>query len=208
MNNEIEGVEDDALSGLLRMNSLKPTTNDFVLGVTASGLTSFVWGSMFAAYRAGCCTGLLSFNPHIIPRFRLQHLIRFDCGPEILTGSTRLKCGTISKVVLNMISTASMVQLGTFRILSFYENPLLFQFSWYLGQSGKCMSNLMTDVQPTNAKLKQRLANILVDLAKDDPSIPQSINSHEAHQLLIQHNYKIRSAIQQLRSESSIKFRD
>lgn len=109
---EIEGVEDNALGGLLALGALKPTLHDFVLGISASGHSAFVWGALFAAQQASAQTALISFNPNFRPRIELKHLIQIDCGPEVLTGSTRLKCGTLTKMVLNMISTSVMVQLG------------------------------------------------------------------------------------------------
>ena len=109
---EIDGVEDNALGGYLAVGALKPTAQDLVFGISASGQTPFVWGALFAAQQASAQTALLSFNPNFRPQMELKHLIQIDCGPEVLTGSTRLKCGTLTKIILNMVSTSSMVHLG------------------------------------------------------------------------------------------------
>lgn len=79
----------------------------------------FVWSALYAAIKHGAHTGLLTFNEFIKPKLALDHLILVSSGPEILTGSTRLKCGTLTKVILNMISTAAMIKLGRFDFLAF-----------------------------------------------------------------------------------------
>lgn len=138
----IEGAEDDAAAGgrALRRRGVGP--KDVVIGITASGTTPFVWGALNAARERRARTVLLCFNPYlVIPRRqRPTVVLALDLGPEVLTGSTRLKCGTATKLVLNVISTLAMVQ------------------------HGKVMSNLMVDVAPTNVKLRARAVRIVGEL--------------------------------------------
>ncbi len=113
-----------------------------VIGIAASGRTPFVWGALHQARRLGAQTGLVSFNPYL--EFHAAHrpdfVIAVDVGPEVLTGSTRLKAGTATKLLLNMFTTLAMVQLG------------------------KVVSNLMVDLNPSNRKLRQRAIRIVREL--------------------------------------------
>jgi N-acetylmuramic acid 6-phosphate (MurNAc-6-P) etherase len=112
---------------------------DVVIGIAASGTTPFVWGALRESKRRMARTVLVCFNPYL----RISRSLRPDIvvvpniGPEILTGSTRLKAGTATKLVLNVFSTLTMVQIG------------------------KVRSNLMVDVKASNAKLRQRAARIV-----------------------------------------------
>ena len=138
----VEGAEDDAFAGAEAVRFRGVTDKDVVIGIAASGRTPFVWGALHAARRAGAATILICFNPRL--RFdrttRPDLVIDPEVGPEILTGSTRLKAGTATKLVLNIISTLAMVRLG------------------------KVISNLMVDVNPANTKLRDRAARILEEL--------------------------------------------
>jgi N-acetylmuramic acid 6-phosphate etherase len=138
----VEGVEDDAGAGGRAVAFRGVSARDAVVGIAASGRTPFVWGALREARRRGAATVLLCFNPHVeIPRDeRPVIVIAADVGPEILTGSTRLKAGTATKLVLNVLSTLAMVRLG------------------------KVKSNLMIDVKASNAKLRDRAVRILEDL--------------------------------------------
>ena len=138
----VEGAEDDAPAGARAMIEKKISGRDVVLGIAASGTTPFVWGALAEAKQRRAKTVLLCFNPHLeIPRrMRPNLVIAPDLGPEVLTGSTRLKAGTATKLVLNAITTLAMVQLG------------------------KVASNLMVDVKPSNAKLRDRAVRILCEL--------------------------------------------
>ena len=109
------------------------------MGIAASGRTPFVWGGLKAASRRGATTVLWSFNPSlVIPRCdRPNAVIAVNVGPEVLTGSTRLKAGTATKLVLNLCTTLAMVQLG------------------------KVRSNLMVAVSASNVKLRDRATRIL-----------------------------------------------
>jgi N-acetylmuramic acid 6-phosphate (MurNAc-6-P) etherase len=115
-----------------------------VVGIAASGRTPFVWGALHEARRRGASTALLCFNPGIQP---LRDgppdvLLAIDTGPEVLTGSTRLKAGTATKVVLNILTTLAMVRRG------------------------KVVGNLMVDLNPSNAKLRDRAARIVMELSR------------------------------------------
>jgi N-acetylmuramic acid 6-phosphate etherase len=138
----IEGAEDDAPAGGAAVAARGVSRRDVVVGIAASGRTPFVWGALAEARRRGAATILLCFNPHVvIPRGQRPTLvIAPDVGPEILTGSTRLKAGTATKLVLNVFTTLAMVRLG------------------------KVRSNLMIDVRATNAKLRDRAVRIVVAL--------------------------------------------
>lgn len=137
-----EGAEDDAVAGAVAIESRGVNSRDVVLGIAASGRTPFVWGALAAARKAGATTALLCFNPHLeIPRQqRPDVVLALDVGPEILTGSTRLKAGTATKLVLNILTTLAMVQIG------------------------KVMGNLMVDLNPSNEKLRDRAARIVMEL--------------------------------------------
>lgn len=135
----IEGAEDDAEAGARAVAFRGVRPRDVVVGIAASGRTPFVWGALQAAQARGATTILLSFNP----RLRLARsgrpdlLITPNVGPEVLTGSTRLKAGTATKIVLNLLTTLAMVRLG------------------------KVVSNLMVDLNPANTKLRDRAVRIV-----------------------------------------------
>lgn len=139
----IEGAEDDREAGAKALSCRRISRRDIVVGIAASGTTPFVWGALARAKSVGAATILLSFNPHLeIPRSaRPTVRITPEIGPEVLTGSTRLKAGTATKLVLNLLSTLTMVQLG------------------------KVTGNLMTDLRPSNAKLRQRAVGIVRELS-------------------------------------------
>lgn len=138
----VEGAEDNAEAGRAAIEFRGVTANDVVVGIAASGRTPFVWGALRAAKSLGARTILLCMNPQItVPRQdRPGLIIAPDVGPEVLTGSTRLKAGTATKLVLNLLTTLAMVRLG------------------------KVVSNLMVDVDPTNTKLRDRAVRIVCDL--------------------------------------------
>src|SRR6185436_537269 len=110
---------------------------DVVLGLTASGRTPYVGGALAAARARGALTVLITANPRAELAGQVEHVLAVDTGPEVITGSTRLKAGTAQKLVLNGFSTAVMVRLGR---------------TW---------SNLMVDMVATNAKLRGRVIRIL-----------------------------------------------
>ncbi len=148
----VEGAEDDAAAGARAVEFRGITPRDVVVGIAASGRTPFVWGALGAAQRRGAKTVLLCFNPHLkIPRgSKPDVVIAPDTGPEILTGSTRLKAGTATKLVLNIFTTLAMVQLG------------------------KVCSNLMVDLNPSNVKLRDRAVRIVRELTGADAAAAQA----------------------------------
>jgi N-acetylmuramic acid 6-phosphate etherase len=142
----VEGAEDDYDAGGRAVEFRGVGRRDVVVGIAASGRTPFVWGALRAAKERGAATVLLCFNPHLrIPRaIRPDVVIAPDLGPEVLTGSTRLKCGTATKLVLNLLTTLGMVRLG------------------------KVLGNLMVDLNPSNTKLRERAVRIVRELTGAD----------------------------------------
>jgi N-acetylmuramic acid 6-phosphate etherase len=142
----VEGAEDDPQAGSRAIQFRRVTGKDVVVGIAASGRTPFVWGALAEAKKRRAHTVLIYFNPGLkIPRdFRPTVTIAPNIGAEVLTGSTRLKSGTATKLILNMLTTLSMVRLG------------------------KVMSNLMIDVKASNVKLRDRAARIVSELTGCD----------------------------------------
>jgi N-acetylmuramic acid 6-phosphate etherase len=142
----VEGAEDDPLAGARTIQFREITRRDVVVGIAASGRTPFVWGALGEARRRGAKTVLLSFNPFLkIPRaLRPDVVITPNVGPELLTGSTRLKSGTATKLILNIFTTLAMVRIG------------------------KVISNLMVDLNPSNTKLRDRAIRIVQELRHVD----------------------------------------
>lgn len=142
----VEGAEDDARAGREAMRGRGVGRCDVVVGIAASGRTPFVWGALAGAKESGARTILMTFNPHLVlpRRHRPDVCLAPDLGPEILTGSTRLKCGTATKIMLNILSTLSMVRLG------------------------KVAGNRMIDLNPSNIKLRARAVRIVRELAGCD----------------------------------------
>jgi len=137
----IEDAEDDPHGAIQALNELRANRKDIVIGVAASGTTPFVVGGVRHASQKGIWTCGIA-NNRSCPLFEVaDHSIFLDTGPEILTGSTRLKAGTAQKMALNRISTGAMVL------------------------SGKVIENLMVDVKANNSKLKDRCARIVKELA-------------------------------------------
>ena len=142
----VEGAEDDPEAGARAIRFRDVRSNDVVVGIAASGRTPFVWGALAEARRRQARTILLCFNPFLTvpPRMRPTVMIMPNIGPEVLTGSTRLKSGTATKLVLNVLTTLAMVRLG------------------------KVMSNLMIDVKASNVKLRDRAARMVCELTGCD----------------------------------------
>ncbi len=138
----VEGAEDDHEAGGQAIAFRGVTSKDVVVGIAASGRTPFVRGALREAKRRGAKTALIAFNPYLqFPaNERPTVLICPRVGPEVLTGSTRLKAGTATKLILNMLTTIAMVRLG------------------------KVISNLMVDLNPSNAKLRDRATRIVATL--------------------------------------------
>ena len=135
---EQEAAEDDAESGRRDVHSLGVGATDAVIGVSASGRTPYVLGAVEAARAAGAYTACVVCVEGSELGRRAEREIAAVVGPELLAGSTRLKAGTAQKLVLNMISTISMIRLG------------------------KTFDNLMVDVSATNEKLRVRVQRIVM----------------------------------------------
>ena len=133
-----EGVEDHYEEGARAVNRLRPLKNDVVIGVSASGMTQFVLGGLTRARRAGSKIIFITCDPRTELQTFVDLTISPGVGPEVIAGSTRLKAGTATKIVLNMLTTGAMVR------------------------TGKTYGNLMVDVQTGSEKLKDRARRIIV----------------------------------------------
>ncbi|WP_399629057.1 N-acetylmuramic acid 6-phosphate etherase [Sporosarcina sp. SG10008] len=140
----VEGAEDSVNMGALDMESASVCDKDTVIGIAASGRTPYVIGALDYAREKGAKTVAISCNKGAEISKHAEMVIEVETGPEILTGSTRLKAGTAQKLVLNMISTASMIGIG------------------------KVYENLMVDVQSTNEKLTERSKRIIMEATQVD----------------------------------------
>lgn len=134
----VEGAEDSLTLAEEDFKKLNLNTNDTVVGIAASGRTPYVIGGLKYAQSVGAKTVSVACNKKAKISGYAQIPIEVDCGPEILTGSTRLKAGTAQKLILNMLSTVSMIGIG------------------------KVYQNLMVDVQATNEKLEERSKRIIM----------------------------------------------
>jgi N-acetylmuramic acid 6-phosphate etherase len=139
-----EGVEDNYEEGARSVNRLDPTRRDVVIGVSASGMTQFVRGALTRARRAGSKIMFVTCDPHTELQTFVDLTIAPEVGPEVIAGSTRLKAGTATKIVLNMLTTAAMVRIG------------------------KTYGNLMVDVQMGSQKLRDRARRIVMAVTSLD----------------------------------------
>ena len=138
LHSSAENAEDSVVEGINLINK-KINKNDFVLGISASGGASFVNAALKQAKKIGASTGLLTCN-NINNNPYFDHLICVVVGPEIITGSTRMKAGTATKMILNMISTTSMIKLN------------------------KTYGNIMVDLKISNQKLLDRGIRIISEI--------------------------------------------
>lgn len=134
----IEGAEDNREQGKLDLQAIQCNEKDVVVGIAASGRTPYVLGGLEYANKLGAVTISIASNPNSAMAQIAKIAIDTIVGPEVLTGSSRMKSGTAQKLVLNMLTTASMVQIG------------------------KCYQNLMVDVQASNQKLRARAIRIVM----------------------------------------------
>jgi len=144
LHRSVEGAEDEESVGALAMDERGTKDVDVVIGISASGRTPFVLGALGRAKSLGAKTILLTCNPGTRGDELGNLAIHLAVGPEILTGSTRLKAGTATKVALNIISTGAMVALG------------------------KVRGNLMIDLHTSSTKLRDRAVRLVADLANCD----------------------------------------
>ena len=142
----VEGAEDDLAGGKQAIEFRRVGAKDVIVGISASGHAPFVWGCLGEAKRRGATTVLICCNPACRDHPLLDKAILPDTGPEILTGSTRLKSGTATKLILNMITTLAMTH------------------------SGKVIGNLMIDLNPSNTKLRDRAVRIVQEITGADES--------------------------------------
>ena len=108
----VEHAEDDAERGWEDLEAYKPSAEDSVIGIAASGTTPYVIGAIEQARKRGLLTGCITSNPHTPLAAAAEYKIETIVGPEFVTGSSRMKSGTAQKMVLNMISTTLMVKMG------------------------------------------------------------------------------------------------
>ncbi len=147
----VEGAEDDREMGGRMLDERKLDSKDIVCGIAASGRTPFVLGALEHAQKLGAATLLITCNPGRSKTTRFDAEIDLATGPEIISGSTRLKAGTVTKVALNILSTCCMALLG------------------------KVRGNLMIDLRASNAKLKERAVQMVCQLRGCEPAQAREI---------------------------------
>lgn len=135
-----EGAEDDSHAATIDLNKINLNANDIVVGIAASGRTPYVLGGLEFANNVGCKTVSISCNAQSPISLIADTAISPIVGPEVLTGSSRMKAGTAQKLVLNMLSTGAMIK------------------------TGKVYQNLMVDVKASNEKLVTRSENIIIEV--------------------------------------------
>ena len=135
----IENAEDDELKGWNDLQKHSINKNDFVVGIAASGTTPYVLGAIKNCFQNQIPTGCITCNPGSPLSKICQYPVVVEVGPEVITGSSRMKAGTAQKLVLNMISTTAMILIG------------------------KVEGNKMVDMQLTNKKLSKRAVNIVME---------------------------------------------
>jgi N-acetylglucosamine-6-phosphate deacetylase len=197
----VENAEDDREGGAAAIDALVVDERDAVVGIAASGRTPFVLGAVAAARAAGSLTIGLACNAGTPLAAAAELPIEVVVGSEILAGSTRLNAGTAQKIVLNVLSTASMVQLG------------------------KTYGGLMIDLRATNAKLRVRAARIVAEIAQvslDEAeaaleradwrakpaaaALLGNVEPGEAEALLARHGGRLRDALEELGPKKSGEF--
>lgn len=186
----IEDAEDNVQQGQADLEEIDFSARDVLVGIAASGRTPYVLGALNYAKQLGATTVSIASNPKSKMAEVADIAIETVVGPEVLTGSSRMKSGTAQKLVLNMLTTASMVLIG------------------------KCYQNLMVDVQASNEKLKARALKIVMEatecdneaaanvLAKANGQVKLAIlmqlsglDALEAQSLLDKSNGKLRQAL-------------
>lgn len=145
----IEGAEDSKAQAVVDLQTIQFSSKDVLVGIAASGRTPYVIGALEYAKSLGSVTVSIASNPNSAMANIVDIAIDTVVGPEVLTGSSRLKSGTAQKLVLNMLTTASMILMG------------------------KCYQNLMVDVQASNEKLKARAIRIVIQATDCDKAIAE-----------------------------------
>jgi len=185
----LEGAEDNKEKAIEDLKAINLSNKDILVGIAASGRTPYTLSALGYANSLGAVTGCVVNSPQSAMEQEAKYAIVAESGPEVVTGSTRMKAGTAQKLVLNMLTTASMIQIG------------------------KVYSNLMVDVQPTNDKLVQRAKNIIAELTGVSPeeaaeslqtyktpkaailALLTSTEGDEVHRLLDKHDGHLKKAI-------------
>jgi len=199
----IEGAEDSMSEGALAINKKRVTSLDVVVGIAACGITPFVHGALKRAGRIGASTIFVTCAPEAKGHVKSDIIINPVVGPEVVTGSTRMKAGTATKLVLNTLTTATMIKLG------------------------KVYGNLMVDLKASNAKLHDRAERIVMEvtgvsrsrarslLAKAKNSTKTAILMHlgalscdNASELLKQFEGSLRQAVDYTRTWSAPQILD
>ena len=183
----LEGAEDNKKQAIEDLKAINLSNKDILVGIAASGRTPYTLSALAYANSLGAVTGCVVNSPQSAMEQEANYAIVAESGPEVVTGSTRMKAGTAQKLVLNMLTTASMIQIG------------------------KVYSNLMVDVQPTNDKLVQRAKNIIAELTGVSSeeaaeslqtyktpkaailALLTSIEGDEVHRLLAKHDGHLKS---------------
>ena len=145
----IEGAEDSKAQAVVDLQTIQFSSKDVLVGIAASGRTPYVIGALEYAKSLGSVTASIASNPNSAMANIVDIAIDTVVGPEVLTGSSRLKSGTAQKLVLNMLTTASMILMG------------------------KCYQNLMVDVQASNEKLKARAIRIVMQATDCDKALAE-----------------------------------
>ena len=150
--NSVEGAEDDSAQGWLDIEQFSPTEDDTLIGIAASGVTPYVVGAIKQARTRGLLTACITNNENSMLAAESELPIEAVVGPEFVTGSTRMKAATAQKLILNMISTATMIRLGHVR------------------------GNRMVDMELTNSKLVDRGARMIMEeTGIDDYSLARQL---------------------------------
>ncbi len=187
----VEGAEDDPELALNDLASLQLSHKDVLIGIAASGRTPYVTGAIQYAQSLGCPAFALSCNPKGSINQLADHAIAIAVGPEVLTGSTRMKAGTAQKLVLNMISTTVMIKLG-----KTYENLMVDVHASNKKLVARAERIVMDATACSNAEAKQALtraeqsAKLAILLIKTELTVP------EAKALLAQHHGFLRAALE------------
>jgi len=150
----IEGAEDKHGYGELAIRNHGITSQDTIVGIATGGTTPFVHGGLIQANKIGATTIFLCCNPDTDPTEKVNVIIRPITGPEVITGSTRMKAGTATKIILNTLTTASMIKMG------------------------KVYENLMVDLQVKNVKLKDRAERIIMTVTDLDRDAADKLLNH------------------------------
>ncbi|NME67115.1 N-acetylmuramic acid 6-phosphate etherase [Flammeovirga aprica] len=147
----VEHAEDDAQQAWVDLNNVNISENDTLIGIAASGRTPYVIGGLEKANENNILTGCIVCNPDSKMAEVAQFPVEAIVGPEFVTGSTRMKAGTAQKLILNMISTSVMIQLG------------------------KVVGNKMVDMQLTNHKLEERAVRMVMDEINVEREVAQEL---------------------------------